>query len=125
MLSSTVKNLLISFSCLYFLSACGAPESGSLLASLAGSNTTTALPGAPKVEVQVQNGRFSLNWNDTNAEQYRVLFWHGNEAPGEHLTTDTVFTLPPLSRGDYTVIVEAYDALGNSVFSTPVSVEAV
>ena len=78
--------------------------------------------GIPVVSVGKQNGKIILNWNVTEAVQYRVLYSQGNDAPQEHTTKSTTFTLPPISAGTYTIFVEAYDALGNSVFSVPVVV---
>ena len=80
---------------------------------------------APSVSVVAVNSGISLNWNDSNANQYRVLYWQGNNAPQEHITTSTTYTTPPLSIGIYTVIIEAYDELGNSLFSAPVILEVL
>ncbi len=80
---------------------------------------------APVVNLGANGDSTILDWNNSNANQYRVLYWQGNENPQEHMTNSTTYTLPPLSSGVYTVIVEAYDALGNSLFSTPVTVRVI
>ena len=80
---------------------------------------------APSVSVVAENSSINLNWNDSNANLYRVLYWQGNNAPQEHITTSTTYTTPPLSIGIYTVIIEAYDELGNSLFSAPVILEVL
>ena len=126
MISSTTKCFLICIASLFYLSACGAPaDSGgssngdSSGTSSASSNTSTV----PTVEVLREKGELNLIWDDMNAALYRVLYWQDSDGPDEFTTAGTAYTLPPLSRGDYTVILEAYDSLGNSVFSAPVSME--
>jgi len=83
---------------------------------------------APSVNIAVERDRINLNWNDSNADQYRVLIWQGeqagvwgNDAPQEYMTNSPTYTLPPLTSLTYTIIVEAYDELGNSSFSAPVT----
>ena len=93
------------------ITACGGGGSGD------GGN-----PAVPVVNVAEENGRIILNWNNTEADQYRTLYWKGNDAPQEYMTKNTTYTLPLLSQGTYTILVEAYDTLGNSWFSVPVTV---
>ena len=122
MLGSTIKKLLVSLVILS-LYGCGTAiesESSNIVSSL-----TSRAPAAPSVSVVSKNGNFDLNWNDTDAYQYRVLYWQGSDAPQEHLTNATSYILPPLRRGEYTALVEAYDALGNSAFSQPVLMEVI
>jgi hypothetical protein len=122
MISSTAKYLLICIASLFYLSACGSP-----VGSGGSSDTSTSSTklSAPTVQVVRESGKFKLKWDDSGASQYRVLYWQGTDAPDESTTAGTAYTLPPLSRGDYTVIVEAYNALGSSMFSAPVAVEVV
>ena len=122
MFGSTIKKLLVS---LVFLSLYGCGTAIESESSNIGSSLTSRAPAAPSVSVVSKNGNFDLNWNDTDAYQYRVLYWQDSDAPEEDLTNATTYTLPPLSRGKYTVLVEAYDELGNSLFSAPVALEAV
>lgn len=78
----------------------------------------------PYAWVTEENDCFTLNWDDSNADQYRVLYWRGNEAPQEHTTTSTAYTIPTCGV-IYSVIVEAYDELGNSLFSQPVTTDVL
>jgi len=104
------------------LSGCGAPPGDDPAVIPPSSNTLLV----PSVIVVAEDGSINLNWNDSNADQYRVLYWKGNDAPQELMTTSTAYTLPSsLSVGTYTIIIEAYDALGNSLFSAPITVEVV
>lgn len=77
----------------------------------------------PQVANQTENDQLTVSWSDSNAQQYRVLYWQGSEAPQEFITSDLTFTSSPLSAGSYQVLVEAYDELGNSLFSAPMTVE--
>jgi len=82
-------------------------------------------PAVPVVSVVEENGIMILNWNNTEADQYRTLYWQGNDAPQEYMTKNTTYTLPQLSKGTYTILVEAYDTSGNSWFSVPVTVVVI
>ncbi|MFL0803377.1 MAG: hypothetical protein K6L81_06640 [Agarilytica sp.] len=65
----------------------------------------------------------ALNWSDSNAVNYRVLYWSVAQAnPVETIVSGQNFS-QPVDAGTYTIVVEAYDALGNSLFSAPVLVE--
>ena len=107
------------------LVACGTPEYGD------NPPVTSPLSSkllAPSVNIAVERDRINLNWNDSNADQYRVLIWQGddvnlfgNDAPLEYMTNTITYTLPSLTSLTYTIIVEAYDELGNSLFSAPVT----
>lgn len=78
---------------------------------------------APQLANHTGNDRLVVSWSDSNAQQYRVLYWQGNETPQEFTTSDLTFTSSPLTAGSYQVLVEAYDALGNSLFSAPMMIE--
>ncbi|MFL0800983.1 MAG: hypothetical protein K6L80_11070 [Agarilytica sp.] len=61
----------------------------------------------------------ALNWSDASAASYRVLYWSAAQAnPVENITTSQSFS-QSVAEGSYTVVVEAYDEFGNSVFSAP------
>ena len=126
MLNSFGKSLWISLAFIVVLSACGAPV-GSESSDRSSSYGTTGESSlkVPSVEILIENDNINLSWSDANAAQYRVLYWQGNNAPQDFITTSTDYTLPPLGSGDYTIIVEAYDALGNSLFSAPIALEVV
>ena len=88
-------------------------------------NVTVNALVKPSVNLSTENNSIYLSWSQSNANQYRVLYWEGNNAPQEQLTTSTEYTFPSLSAGLYTVIVEAYDIIGNSLFSAPVMLEVL
>jgi hypothetical protein len=92
----------------------------SVLPDSGGTGPSSSPLAAPVVNLTANYGSTILCWDGSNADQYRIFYWHGNEMPQEHTTNSTTFTLPPLSRWTDTVIVEAYDSLGNSLFSAPV-----
>ena len=105
------------------LGACGIPEYSDNPPVTSSSKLL-----APSVNIAVERDRINLNWNDSNADQYRVLIWQGddvnlfgNDAPQEYMTNGITYTLPSLTSLTYTIIVEAYDELGNSLFSAPVT----
>ncbi len=114
-----------AISAIVLLVACGSPENS--------DNPPVTSPFsskllAPSVNIAVERDRINLNWNDSNADQYRVLIWRGeqagvwgNDAPQEYMTNSITYTLPSLTSLTYTIIVEAYDELGNSLFSAPVT----
>lgn len=118
MLNSTAKNLLVYIALLFYISGCGdGGESGSVPA------TSSSGLLVPSINLATEGDNTSLSWNDSNASQYRVLYWVANDTPQEHITTSTTYTNLALSSGVYTFIVEAYDELGNSLFSAPVTLE--
>jgi len=78
----------------------------------------------PSLNVTSDAGVLTVNWNDAGAQSYRVLFWGPNEVdPMESFTTQLQFSTFLDVDGQYSVIVEAYDELGNSLFSEPSFVE--
>jgi hypothetical protein len=115
MINSTAKKILI-YIALFYLSGCAE-----------GSDAIRGISGlkAPSVSVVTNGSSANLSWDNSNADQYRVLYWEGNNAPQEYITSSMGYTLPTLGLGIYTVIVEAYDELGNSLFSTPVTLEVL
>lgn len=107
------------------LSACGSPETSSSSSSSGTVGTAAGKLVTPVVSIVTENGNIYLNWDQSNADQFRVLYWEGNEDPQELVTTDTEYTFPPLAAGSYTILVEAYDSLGNSLFSVPATLEVI
>ncbi len=78
---------------------------------------------APTVEMSGTGGTLALNWSGSNAVSYRVLYWSIAQAdPIETLTSGQSFS-QSVADGTYTIVVEAYDELGNSLFSAPAQVE--
>lgn len=67
-----------------------------------------------------------ISFEGQNAESYRVLFWASDGTLYDDLTTNLSVRLSQAISGDGgLVMVEAYDAFGNSVFSNQVNVEAI
>lgn len=98
------------------------------------SDTTSNLPpdnppnsagplSTPSVQSEVSNNQIVLSWSESNAESYRVIYWQDSQLPSEYITANRIYTTPTLDNGRYTVIVEAYDELGHSLFSVPVDAE--
>ena len=111
-------------SAIVLLVACELPENSD---NPLVTSPSSSRPTAPVVNVSENSGSTILNWNDSNADQYRGLIWQGdevnlfgNDAPQEYMTNTITYTLPSLTSLTYTIIVEAYDELGNSSFSAPV-----
>ena len=89
----------------------------------------------PIVNVVMNDQQLELSWSESFASLYRVLYWEGDEvpqgapqlapqlAPQTATTNNLAYVTATLNTGTYTVIVEAYDELGNSLFSAPTSVE--
>ena len=109
-----------SISACLILAGCGGGSGGS------STDESSSSLSKPSVSVQTLflNGNSSLEvlWDNSNASQYRVIYWRDGEPAQFFTTSDTEFTSPNLAPGDYTVIVEAYDEQGNSLFSDPATV---
>lgn len=72
------------------------------------------------------DGNLTISWTDANAASYRVLFWNEQGQLHEWTTSGNTQVIPaPQSTQAGQYIVEAYDALGNSIFSEPTSTEAL
>lgn len=74
----------------------------------------------PVVEVTQSN---QLQWSNSYASQYRVLLWLNDQQLSEHYTSQRRFNPSSLASGQYTAVVEAYDSIGNSLFSDPINME--
>jgi hypothetical protein len=75
---------------------------------------------------QNNGNNFVVSWNDVGADSYRVLFW-GNDGNvyGPTTTSLSLSITSTMRRLGGRVVVEAYDGLGSSVFSTPINVETL
>ena len=73
----------------------------------------------PQVNLQRNGNQVQVSWNDANASSYRVLYWQEGSRPNERSTSGNSLSLDNLSSGTYNILVEAYDELGNSIFSVP------
>ena len=83
----------------------------------------TGVLTTPIVNVTMVDQQLQLQWTESFASSYRVLYWAEGEAPQEATTNDLSYIFATLDTDAYTAIVEAYDDLGNSLFSAPISVE--
>jgi len=100
-----------------FITACGG-GSGDSQQIQATENSSI-----PIVKVVNSGSQLEVSWSDTNAYRYRLLYRKEGEKPTQHFSHSLNFTLEALTSGNYFILVEAYDELGNSLFSKPVSVE--
>ncbi|AWB66000.1 hypothetical protein C2869_05905 [Saccharobesus litoralis] len=90
------------------------------------SSSTAIALAEPVVTSQVTGNQVSLSWADSGANQYRVLYWYGNETPNEIVTQALNVTLNDLSQlTGLTILIEASDERGNAVYSQPIIVEAL
>ena len=87
------------------------------------TSPTTGVLTTPIVNVTMIDQQLQLQWTESFASSYRVLYWAEGEAPQEATTNDLTYIFSTLNTDAYTAIVEAYDDLGNSLFSAPISVE--
>jgi hypothetical protein len=87
------------------------------------TSPTTGVLTTPIVNVVMNDQQLQLQWTESFASSYRVLYWAEGEAPQEATTNDQTYIFSTLNTDAYTAIVEAYDDLGNSLFSAPISVE--
>jgi len=113
------KSTYITFLSLCLI-ACGG---GGASTSSDNKGEASGILSAPLLTSSVENSRINLSWSNSFADEYRVFYWRGNDAPQEQLVVERTLTTAVLSSGTYTVIVEAYDDLGHSLFSRPETVE--
>lgn len=74
----------------------------------------------PTLSANVNNKTLNVSWNNVSAASYRVLVWQDQTSAPIVVTTSNLNSSVALAdAGNYTIMVEAYDALGNSVFSEP------
>lgn len=73
-----------------------------------------------------EGNNFAVSWNNVAADSYRVLFWDNDgNVYGPTTTSLSLSITAEMRRLGGSLVVEAYDALGNSVFSSPINVEAL
>lgn len=77
----------------------------------------------PNLTVDVQGNMVALNWTNSNATDYRIIYWREDGVPQEIKTESLTTSIQNLSSGSYRFIVEGLDELGNSRFSSPVDIE--
>jgi hypothetical protein len=69
---------------------------------------------------------FVVSWNDVGADSYRVLFWdYDGNVYGPTTASVLLSITSAIRRLGGSFVVDAYDARGNSVFSSPINVEAL
>jgi hypothetical protein len=72
------------------------------------------------------NNDLVVSWNDVRADLYRVLFWDNEGNVYGSTTTSLSLSIEAAMRElGGSLVVEAYDALGNSEFSAPINVESL
>ena len=76
----------------------------------------------PNLTAKLNESGLKLDWTESFAAQYRVLYSIDGQIPNQMFTTDLDAMLTNLKTGRYTFYVEAYDELGNSLISPPQSV---
>jgi hypothetical protein len=75
---------------------------------------------------QNNGNNFVVSWNNVGADSYRVLFWDNDGNVYEPTTASLSLSITSaIRRLVGSLVVEAYDARGNSVFSSPINVEAL
>lgn len=85
---------------------------------------TPVVLSKPQLSVSITASGLNVNWGQNTAYRYRVLYYLDDIHVGDTLTNSvSSHVLPVNDFGTYTVIVEAYDTLGNSLFSDPAVVE--
>ncbi len=135
MLSNNSRSYFLITSIVLLLTACGGGGDNSSNSNInsnindnlnnsdnsSNDNLSSALVlQKPSISLNYFEDTFRVFWDDSNASQYRVIYWQGNNPPQQYLTNQLEFTAPELdTSGEYTVIIEAYDDLGNSLFSDP------
>jgi hypothetical protein len=69
---------------------------------------------------------FVVSWNDVGADSSRVLFWDNDGNVYGPTTASVLLSITSaIPRLGGSLVVEAYDARGNSVFSSLINVEAL
>jgi hypothetical protein len=72
------------------------------------------------------NNDLVVSWNDVRADLYRVLFWDNEGNVYGPTTTSLSLSITATMRElGGSLVVEAYDELGNSVFSAPINVDSL
>lgn len=78
----------------------------------------------PNASVLVGGSRLNVSWDNVQAVLYRVMIWSENSRTPETRELEvTSTTIDTSLSGELTLVVEAYDVLGNSVFSDPLYME--
>jgi len=78
------------------------------------------------MDTSVVGDRIELSWAAIGAHSYRVLYGLVGQRPQQIFTQDTDVVTTELNlSGDYQILIEAYDELGNSQFSAPVILEVL
>ncbi len=71
-------------------------------------------------------GAFEISWNDVNAVQYRIVYQRRDGELITYVTTELFYTLEESERAlGGILVVEAYNALGSSIFSVSTVVGAL
>lgn len=88
--------------------------------------TTGTVFAKPNVYSANQAGNsIEVFWDPVNASEFRVIVWPENDVPRIYVTTDFEFSTEITTSGEHIIFVEAYDELGNSLFSDPSTLEVL
>lgn len=136
----SINKLFSVFLLALSLSACTGGSSGSDSGSEQNPDSTAQTPEpstntpvpdpeqvllVPVVSHRLQDNRLELSWSESHARQYRILLMQEAQPTQVFLTEQLAYTTEVLNSGSYTVIVEAYNALGSSLFSLPANTEVL
>ncbi len=76
----------------------------------------------PDISVTITSQGLRVVWGQSNGI-YRILYAVDDQEPLEMMAAGPSSTLPIDTFGNYMVIVEAYDHVGNSIFSDPAFIQ--
>jgi hypothetical protein len=84
-----------------------------------------ALTSIGFVNVEPSDTSVHVYWSSGHAIAFRLLLMRHNQVPRVFTTTETEYTFTDLSAFDgiSSLMIEGYDSLGNSIFSSAVNVE--
>lgn len=75
-------------------------------------------------EFRGEGGQLSVTWSESNASEYRFIYTDTDGEISDTVTSSlTAQSQAELPAGEYSLLVEAYDHLGNSIFNEATVVE--
>ncbi len=109
------------------LSSVSSSISSAISSSSSSSSSVVVLPLIRPVVSGINEGDdFLITWTEANATQYRVLFWPTPNNLIESYVTQKISSISAQDRRDGgTLIIEAYNDQGDSLFSERLQVGAL